>query len=97
MCSNANSKTDIAIITNQEANKVDIIDLKNQKVISQIYDNIKTGELDEISANICTSLITTHPEYSKLGSRIIISNNQKNTVNNFGYKLIKDHNLWIAI
>ena len=36
MCSNANSETDIAIITNQEANKVDIIDLKNQKVSSQI-------------------------------------------------------------
>ena len=34
-------------------------------------------------------MITTHPEYSILGSRIIISNNQKNTVNNFGYKLIK--------
>ena len=69
-------------------NHVDIV-MITQKVIARIYDNIKTGELDEISANICTSLITTHPEYSKLGSRIIISNNQKNTVNNFGYKLIK--------
>ena len=69
-------------------NNVDIV-MITQKVIARIYDNIKTGELDEISANICTSLITTHPEYSKLGSRIIISNNQKNTVNNFGYKLIK--------
>jgi len=69
-------------------NNVDIV-MITQKVIARIYNNIKTGELDEISANICTSLITTHPEYSKLGSRIIISNNQKNTVNNFGYKLIK--------
>tara|TARA_B100001173_G_scaffold290967_1_gene282009 strand:- start:145 stop:2430 length:2286 start_codon:yes stop_codon:yes gene_type:complete len=69
-------------------NNVDIV-MITQKVIARIYDNIKTGELDEISANICTSLITTHPEYSILGSRIIISNNQKNTHNNFGYKLIK--------
>ena len=36
VCSKANSKTDIAIITNQEADKVDIIDLKNQKITSQI-------------------------------------------------------------
>ena len=52
-------------------NNVDIA-MITQKVIARIYDNIKTGELDEISANICTSLITTHPEYSILGSRIII-------------------------
>ena len=69
-------------------NNVDIV-MITQKVIARIYNNIKTVELDEISANIYISMITTHPEYSILGSRIIISNNQKNTVNNFGYKLIK--------
>ena len=69
-------------------NNVDIV-MITQKVIARIYNNIKTVELDEISANICTSMITTHPQYSILGSRMIISNNQKNTVNNFGYKLIK--------
>ena len=36
VCSGASSKTDIAIITNQESNKVDIIDLKRKKIISQI-------------------------------------------------------------
>ena len=67
--------------------KVDPIQIA-QKVIIQIYDGIKTIELDESSANICTSLVTKHPEYGILGSRIIISNNQKNTSNNFGDKVV---------
>ena len=54
-----------------------------QKVISQIYDGIHTKELDELAANICTSYSTKNPEYSKLASRIIISNNQKNTPNTY--------------
>ena len=58
-----------------------------QKVIARIYDKIKTDELDEETASICTSLITKHPDYSILGSRIIISNNQKNTNMSFQEKL----------
>ena len=54
-----------------------------QKVIARIYDKIRTVELDEETASICTSLITKHPDYSILGSRIIISNSQKNTDKNF--------------
>ena len=54
-----------------------------QKVITQIFDGIHTRELDELSANISTSLSTTNPQYSKLASRIIISNNHKNTPNSF--------------
>jgi len=58
-----------------------------KEVISKIYDKIKTSELDELSANICSSKSTEHIEYGALASRIIISNNQKNTINNFGDKL----------
>ena len=58
-----------------------------QKVIARIYNNISTIEIDEISANICTSMVTEHPDYTKLGSRIIISNNHKNTETNFGEKI----------
>ncbi len=65
---------------------VDAIEI-SQKVIARIYDNIRTVELDEETASICTSLITRHPEYNTLGSRIIISNNQKNTSNNIEDKL----------
>jgi len=56
-------------------------------VISQIYNGIHTSQLDELSAGICSSKSTEHIEYSYLASRIIISNNQKNTFNNFGDKL----------
>ena len=56
-------------------NNIDIIKI-TQKVIAHLFDNIKTEKIDEISANICSSLVTEHPEYVILGSRIIISNNQ---------------------
>ena len=66
-----------------------------QKVIARIYDKIKTVELDEETASICTSLITKHPDYSILGSRIIISNSQKNTNKTFQEKLelLVQHNI----
>jgi len=54
-----------------------------QKVCAQIYDGVRTSELDELAANLCTSMITEHPDYGILGSRIIISNNQKNTSPSF--------------
>ena len=60
-----------------------------QKVIAHLFDNIKTEKIDEISANICSSLVTEHPEYVMLGSRIIISNNHKNTTDIYGDKLMK--------
>jgi ribonucleoside-diphosphate reductase alpha chain len=54
-----------------------------QKVVSRIYNGVKTEELDEIASYICSSSITTHPDYGKLASRIVISNNHKNTTNDF--------------
>lgn len=49
------------------------------KVIEQIYDGIKTVELDELTAQQCASMITSHPYYDTLGSRILVSNHHKNT------------------
>ena len=54
-----------------------------QKVCSQIYNNVKTTELDELAAQICISLETTDLDYGILASRIIISNNQKCTSPSF--------------
>ncbi len=54
-----------------------------QKVIGQIYNNVSTAELDELAAQICISMETTHLDYGKLAARIIISNNQKNTSPSF--------------
>jgi ribonucleoside-diphosphate reductase alpha chain len=54
-----------------------------QKVCSQIYNNVTTSELDELAAQICISMETTHLDYGILASRIIISNNHKCTSPSF--------------
>ncbi len=54
-----------------------------QKVCSRIYDGVSTEELDELTAEICTSHLTEHPDYEILASRIIISNNHKTTPTTF--------------
>lgn len=54
-----------------------------QKICSQIYDGVKTSELDELTARFCASRATDNIEYGTLASRIIISNNHKNTSPSF--------------
>ena len=54
-----------------------------QKVSSQIYNNVSTIELDELTAQICVSMETTHLDYGILASRLIISNNHKCTSPSF--------------
>jgi len=54
-----------------------------QKVCTRIYDGVKTTELDELAAHMCSSLSIENPEYSTLASRIIISNHHKNTSPSF--------------
>lgn len=58
-------------------------DVISKEVIRNIYDGVKTSELDEVAARICIGLSTDHPEYSDLASRIIISNMHKNTLESF--------------
>jgi ribonucleotide reductase alpha subunit len=53
-----------------------------QKTVSSIFDGITSSELDEEAARIAIGMIE-NIEYSQLASRIIISNIQKNTSNNF--------------
>ena len=54
-----------------------------QKVCSRIYDEVETKELDELAAQLCSSLIADDPDYGVLASRIIISNHQKRTSPSF--------------
>jgi len=54
-----------------------------QKVCSRIYDGVKTCQLDELAAYLCSSMSIDNPDYSTLASRIIISNHQKNTSPSF--------------
>lgn len=51
----------------------------SQKTISMMVDKITTYELDMLSSKICGSLITEHPDYNLLASRILISNLHKET------------------
>ena len=69
-----------------------------QKVCSRIYDGVKTYELDELAAYLCSSLSIEHPDYSILASRIIVSNHHKNTSPSFSetiqtlYNNVDNHN-----
>ena len=62
------------------------------KIIDQLYDNINTSEIDELTAQQCASLITKHPDYGTLASRILISNHHKNTENDFKSVIDKLYN-----
>ena len=58
------------------------------KVIDQLYDNIPTHIIDELTAEQCASMCTKHTDYSILASRIIVSNSHKNTIASF-YEAMK--------
>jgi ribonucleoside-diphosphate reductase alpha subunit len=53
------------------------------KVIDQLYNNIHTKQIDELTAEQCASIGTQHPDYGILASRIVVSNHQKNTLASF--------------
>lgn len=50
-----------------------------QQVLSQIYDGVKTSELDELTSQLAAGLSTTHPDWAVLAARIAISNHHKKT------------------
>eukprot|EP00916_Digyalum_oweni_P016058 GHVL01026367.1.p1 GENE.GHVL01026367.1~~GHVL01026367.1.p1 ORF type:complete len:819 (+),score=112.69 GHVL01026367.1:99-2555(+) len=54
-----------------------------QKVASGVYKGITTTEIDELTAETCAYLSATHPDYSKLAARILVSNLHKNTNGSF--------------
>ena len=62
------------------------------KVIDQLHTDISTSVIDELTAEQCASLTTQHPDYGVLSSRIIISNNHKNTPETFYDAMFKLRN-----
>ena len=58
------------------------------KVVDRLHDKIHTKQIDELTAQQCASLITTHTDYGVLASRIVISNNHKLTNSNFFQTMI---------
>jgi len=54
-----------------------------QQVFSSLYDRITTQEIDDLSSETCIGMITSHPDYEILASRIVASNIHKICPNNF--------------
>lgn len=54
-----------------------------KSVCTRIYDGVRTSELDEMAAHMCSSMIAEHPDYGTLASRIIVSNHHKRTSPSF--------------
>ena len=54
-----------------------------KKVIYGIYDGVTTEELDTLAAETAASMVTVHPDYSILASRIAISALHKSTNKSF--------------
>lgn len=57
------------------------VDVKRiaQKVISGVYDGVKTLELDELAAETAAHMSIVHEDYAKLAARIAVSNLHKST------------------
>jgi len=60
-----------------------------KKIIDRLYDRIPTTKIDELLAQQCASLCTTHYDYGTLASRVTISNHTKNTKDSF-YDVMKE-------
>jgi ribonucleotide reductase alpha subunit len=64
---------------------IDNIDatLITQKICNRIFSGITTTELDNLASQVCMSMVTENINYGTIGSRLVISNHQKNTKENF--------------
>lgn len=58
-----------------------------QKVVQEIYDGVKTSELDELSSQIAIAMYSKDPDFKVLAGRIVISNHHKNTESSFRAKI----------
>ncbi len=58
-------------------------------VIEGLYDGVTTKELDNLAAETSASLVSNHPEYSKLAARISVDNLHRSTKDCFS-DLIED-------
>ena len=48
-----------------------------QKVFSNMYDGIRTGDIDSLSADVAIDLMTENPDYETLATRLTVSNMHK--------------------
>ena len=69
-----------------------------QQICTQLYNKIPTDKIDELSAQLCASHATEHPDYVELASRIEISNLHKNTSPSFSetIRILYEHNSLVS-
>jgi ribonucleoside-diphosphate reductase alpha subunit len=67
-----------------------------QKVFTSMYDGISTSEIDNLSAEVAIGMITEHPDYETLATRIVASNLQKTCPKTFTDAMITLHNKGIV-
>ena len=65
-----------------------------QQVFSSMYDGMHTQEIDTLSSEICIGMMTEHPDYEILATRIVASNIQKIVPSSFSesMRLLKSIN-----
>jgi len=63
------------------------------KIVDQLYDEIPTSKIDELTAEQCASMTAQHLDYGVLAARIVISNSQKNAVKTFSEAMDKLYNV----
>jgi ribonucleoside-diphosphate reductase alpha subunit len=75
-----------------------------QSVFSSMYDGMSTHDIDSLTAEISVAMITEHPDYETLATRIVASNIQKIAPKNFSeamealYKAdLVSPNFWIMV
>jgi len=64
----------------------------SKKVVEGLYDGVNTIELDNLAAETCAGLATTHPDYIKLAARISVSRLHKETSDSFSDTIEKLYN-----
>ena len=62
-----------------------------QKVFQGMYDGISTTEIDNLSAEVAIGMITEHPDYEVLATRIVVSNLQKTCPKTFSDAMLGLH------
>jgi ribonucleoside-diphosphate reductase alpha subunit len=62
-----------------------------QKVFTSMYDGISTSEIDNMSAEVAIGMITEHPDYEILATRIVVSNIQKTCPETFTDAMVSLH------
>lgn len=62
-----------------------------QKVFTSMYDGISTSEIDDLTAEVATGMITEDPDYETLAMRVSVSNLQKTCPSSFSDAMVQLH------